>query len=149
MNLRGCAKAGVRKRCFVHLAGYEPVGADQSHRRFIREMARFKDTWNVQGSVSLPRYSPDQCVVSWTAHTWGPNWRVDTEFHNLLWDDVVTADMQMSDWRRIPLGVAAMMDFILSRTASKYLVAAWRYFLFFLYPLSAFTAIVSLAILLA
>jgi pimeloyl-ACP methyl ester carboxylesterase len=149
MNSRGCAEAGVRKRCFVHLAGYEPVGADQSYRRFIREMARFKDTWNVQGSVSLPRYSPDQCMVSWTVHTWGPNWRLDTEFHNLLWDDFVTADMQVSDWRRIPLGVAAMMDFILSGTASKYLVAAWRYFLFFLYPLGAFTAIVSLAILLA
>ena len=35
-------KALVRKRCFVQMTGYEPVGPEHQHRRFIREMARFQ-----------------------------------------------------------------------------------------------------------
>ena len=35
----------VRKRCFVQMRGYYPVGADNSHRRFIREIARFQKAW--------------------------------------------------------------------------------------------------------
>ena len=33
-------QALVRKRCFVQMIGYEPVGAEHQHRRFIREMKR-------------------------------------------------------------------------------------------------------------
>ena len=47
--------AFVRKRCFVQMTGYEPVGPEHQHRRFIREMARFQKTWNVQGKVSPPQ----------------------------------------------------------------------------------------------
>ena len=44
----------VRKRCFVQMTGYEPVGPEHQHRRFIREMARFQKAWTVQGKVSPP-----------------------------------------------------------------------------------------------
>ena len=45
----------VHKRCFVQLTGYEPVGAEHSHRRYIREMARFLKAWSLQGHVSPVR----------------------------------------------------------------------------------------------
>ena len=48
------SQALVRKRCFVQMTGYEPVGAEHQHRRFIREMARFHKTWNIRGEVSPP-----------------------------------------------------------------------------------------------
>ncbi len=86
-------KALVRKRCFVQMTGYEPVGAEHQHRRFIREMARFQKAWNVEGKVSPPSLSADGAVANWTIETWGPNWRVVTEFHHFRWDDFVAADM--------------------------------------------------------
>lgn len=49
----------VRKRCFVQMIGYEPVGVEHQHRRFIREMARFQKAWNVSGSVSPLSVSAD------------------------------------------------------------------------------------------
>jgi hypothetical protein len=127
-------KALVRKRCFVQMTGYEPVGPEHQHRRFIREMARFQKAWNVQGEVSQPRLSADGAVASWSVQTWGPNWRVATEFHWFRWDDFVAADMAMSDWWRFPLGIAALMEFVLTGTALRYFVVAWRYGAFFLYP---------------
>ena len=128
-------KALVRKRCFVQMTGYEPVGPEHQHRRFIREMARFQKAWNVQGSVSPPEMSADGAVASWTTEAWGPNWRVTTDFHWFRWDDFVSADMVKSDWWRFPLGIAALMEFILTGTVIKYFLVAWRYGGFFLYPL--------------
>lgn len=129
------AMAQVRKRCFVQMTGYEPVGPEHQHRRFVREMARFQTAWNVAGQVSPPELIADGAVARWTIETSGPNWRVTTEFHQFRWDDFIIADMAESDWRRFPLGLAAVMEFILTGTVIKYFVLAWRYGAFFLYPL--------------
>ena len=45
------------------------------------------------------------------------------------------ADGAQSDWLRFPLGVAALMEFILTGTVVKYFIVAWRYGGFFLSPL--------------
>ena len=129
-------KALVRKRCFVQMTGYEPVGPEHQHRRFIREMARFQKAWNVQGKVAPPNLAADGAVASWTVETFGPNWQVSTDFHWFRWDDFVAAEMARSDWWRFPLGIAALMEFILTRTVVRYFLVAWRYGGFFLYPLA-------------
>lgn len=128
--------ARVRKRCFVQMTGYEPVGPEHQHRRFIREMARFQKTWNVEGSVSPPLLADNGAVASWTIETWGPNWRVTTDFHQFRWDDFIIADAAESDWLRFPLGIAALMEFVLTGTVVRYFLVAWRYGGFFLYPLA-------------
>jgi hypothetical protein len=128
-------KARVNKRCFVQMTGYEPVGPEHQHRRFIREMARFQKAWSVQGKVSPPVLAADGAVVNWTIETFGPNWRVITDFHQFRWDDFVAADMAQSDWWRFPLGIAALMEFVLNGTVVRYFIVAWRYGGFFLYPL--------------
>ena len=125
----------VRTRCFVQMTGYEPVGAERQHYRFIREMARFKTAWAVEGQVSPPVLSADGVVANWQVTCSGPNWRVDTEFHWFRWDDFVRADAAESDWLRFPLGLAALMEFILTGTVVKYFIIAWRYGGFFLSPL--------------
>jgi hypothetical protein len=119
----------------VQMTGYEPVGAERQHHRFIREMARFQKAWNVQGEVAPPVLSADGAVASWSVACSGPNWQVTTDFHWFRWDDFVRSDAAESDWRRFPLGIAALMEFILTGTVVKYFIVAWRYGGFFLYPL--------------
>jgi hypothetical protein len=119
----------------MQMTGYEPVGAEHQHRRFIREMVRFQKAWSVKGEVSPPVISADGAVAGWTVACSGPNWRVDTDFHWFRWDDFVRADGAESDWLRFPLGVAALMEFILTGTVVKYFIVAWRYGGFFLSPL--------------
>ena len=125
----------VRKRCFVQLIGYEPVGVEHQHHRFIREMTRFRKAWNVQSEVSPLKLSADGAVARWTTDTRGPNWRVATDYYYFRWDDFVSTDMQESDWWRFPLGIAALFEFILTGTAGRYFVLAWRYGVFFVLPL--------------
>jgi hypothetical protein len=136
----------VRKRCFVQMIGYEPVGVEHQHRRFIREMKRFQKAWSVSGSVSPLSVSADGAVASWTVETSGPNWRVATDYYYFRWDDFVSADAQETDWWRFPLGAAALIEFILTGTAVKYFVVAWRYGCFFLSPLIYILGMIWLAI---
>jgi hypothetical protein len=141
------AQGLVRKRCFVQLFGYEPIGPDQRHHRFVREMARFQKTWNVESKVS-PLQGADGFVVNWTIETRAPNWRVATEFHQFRWDDMIAADMTVSAWRRIPLGIAALLEFVFTGTVFRYFAVAWRYGLFSLYPLVALGGMIGVSILL-
>src|ERR1700733_7503548 len=142
-------QALVRKRCFLQIIGYEPVGVEHQHRRFIREMARFQKAWNVQGTVSPATLSADNAVANWTVDTCGPNWRVITDYYYFRWDDFVDADMQESDWWRFPLGIAALFEFILTGTAVRYFVVAWRYGSFFILPLLYILGMIWLSIAVA
>jgi hypothetical protein len=139
-------EALVRKRCFVQMTGYEPVGPERQQHRFVREMARFHKAWNLRGEVSPPRLSANGAVNSWTVETYGPNWRVSTDYHIFRWDDFVTADMAKSDWWRFPLGIAALMEFVLTATVVRYFIVAWRYGVFFLFPLLYLVGMTWLAI---
>ena len=118
----------ISKRCFIQIYGYEPVGPDEQQRRFIREMARFQELWNVQGRASIPpNLSEDGLVAHWTIETKGPNWQVRTDFYCFCWDDIVAKDLTLSDWKRVPLGIATLLEFILSGTVFRYFSVAWRY----------------------
>src|SRR6185295_10221176 len=88
----------------------------------------------------------DHAIAQWRVETRGPNWSVETEYRSLYWGDVVEADFGRSEWVRIPRGIAAFADFIVSGTAWRYFAVNWRYGLFFAYPIVIFTSFVAAAI---
>lgn len=136
----------VTKRCVFFLGGYEPMAPERQHERFTREIARFQRTWNVTASVSDLSVSSDHAIALWRVETRGPNWSVETEYRALYWGDVVEADFGRSEWVRIPRGIAAFADFLVSGTAWRYFAVNWRYGLFFAYPIVIFTSFVAAAL---
>jgi hypothetical protein len=124
----------VKKRCFLCVGGYEPIAPSLWHQRFVRELDRFKKTWNVDAEASKPVVSDADGLASWRIETRGPNWRTETDFVLLRWDDFVSTDFARSNLERVPLGILALGDFIASGAAFRYLRSSVRYFLFFLYP---------------
>ena len=139
----------VRKRCVLHLGGYEPMPPERHHYRFERELRRFEKTWSVAAKVSQPALSGDGRVASWRVETNGPNWRVETDFRLLRWDDIVAADGARPEWSRLVQGIAALADFVVTGTAFRYFYMNWRYGLFFLYPIVLLSFIADAAILIA
>ena len=127
-------KALVRKRCFVQMTGYEPVGPEHQHRRFIREMARFQKAWNVAGTVSPPLIAGNGAVASWTRRDPGPEL---ARRHRLSPVPLGRLHHRRRGRERLvafSLGIAALMEFVLTGTVVKYFIVAWRYGGFFLYP---------------
>jgi len=136
----------VRKRGFLCIGGYEPIDAGWWYRRFERELKRFEATWNAQATMSPPVISEDSALAGWKIDTKGENWRTETEYRLLRWDDFVTADFARSDLDRVPKGIAALLDFVFSGAAIRYFIVSVRYGFFFLYPFVILAGIVAAAI---
>jgi hypothetical protein len=135
----------VKKRCFLCVGGYEPINADWWHQRFVREIERFEKTWNATTEVSEPVTSDKDGLANWKIDARGPNWRTETDFVLLRWDDFVIADFARSNVERVPRGILAFGDFIISGAAYRYLRSSVRYFLFFLYPLILLAGLIAIA----
>ncbi|MBV8112383.1 MAG: hypothetical protein JO012_21740, partial [Hyphomicrobiales bacterium] len=136
----------VKKRCFLCVSGYEPIDPHWSQQRFVRELERFEKTWNVEAVASAPIANDKDGLASWKIDTKGKNWRTETDFVLLRWDDFVIADFARSNLERVPRGILALGDFIVSGAAYRYLRTSFRYFLFFLYPFFLLAALIGIAV---
>jgi hypothetical protein len=139
----------VKKRCVFFLGGYEPIPPERQHERFIRELARFQQTWQVTSTISDLTLAEGGAIGSWRVETKGPNWAVDTEYRSLLWGDLVASDFGRSDWERVPCAIRGFADFIGSGAAFRYFAVNWRYGLFFLYPILILLGFVAIGLMLA
>ena len=135
----------VKKRCFLCVGGYEPIDPHWSHQRFVRELERFEKTWNVAAETSKPVASDKDGLAAWKIDARGPNWRTETDFVLLRWDDFVVADFARSNLERVPHGILALGDFIVSGAAYRYLRTSIRYFFFFLYPFVLLAGLIAIA----
>jgi hypothetical protein len=140
-NNRQNAKAGGRiiiaKRLVFHVGGYDPITPYASARkRFVRELARFERTWSVEASIGALQDPSHQ--ARWSVMTRGPNWCVESDYRLIRWDDVIEKFSGQPIWRRIPLGIIALIDFIWAGALRGYLRTNWHYGMFFLYPFVMF-----------
>lgn len=140
------AETIVKKRGFIFIGGYEPIDAEARYQRFIRELNRFKTTWSATAAVSPLVISEDGALASWNIDAKGPNWRTETEYQLLYWEDFVAADFKRSDLKRLPKGIATLADFIFSGTAWRYFRSSVRYGFFFLCPVLILAAMAAFAI---
>lgn len=133
----------VRRRCLIHVGGYDPMAPDAAHRRFSREIRRFESTWSAATTVGAAAIS--ERGADWAVTAEGPGWSVHADIHLLRWDDLMARAAREPAWRRLPRGVAAGLDFALGGALWGYLRRAWRYALFFLYPAALIVALGALA----
>jgi hypothetical protein len=123
----------IAKRVIFHIGGYDPfTPLDYAHSRFARELRRFERTWSATCSISGLTVSEDevQCRVT----TCGCNWRVETDYRLVRWDDIIRTLSHKPMWQRIIFGLRAFFDFTMAGALSGYLRTNWYYALFFLYP---------------
>ena len=134
----------IAKRLVFHIGGYDvSMPPDVMHRRFVRELRRFERTWSAKACASEPKLSDDQSA--WQVITTGPNWRVETDYRFVRWDDIIDSGTGRSMWRRLALGVLAFFDFVAAGALWGYLRTNWRYALFFLYPFVVLVALIAIA----
>jgi hypothetical protein len=134
----------VAKRLVFHLGGYDPITPYVvAQRRFVRELARFERTWSTKASMGALHESADQ--AKWSVIARGPNWQVESDYRLVRWDDVIEDFSGQTNWRRVPLGVIAFLDFIWSGALLGYLRTNWHYAVFFLYPFVMFGLFVAIA----
>ena len=125
----------VRHRHVYHIAGYDPIDAGAQYRRFVRQLDVFRRTWNVDASVSELEQDSDQSRAWWSVRACAPNWQVEAVHEALLWDDIVRGDFTRPLAVRLFEALRAYLDFIVTGTMFRYIVANQRYAIFFLFPI--------------
>jgi pimeloyl-ACP methyl ester carboxylesterase len=138
----------VRRRCVYHLTGYDPIGAAW-YRLFKRELATFARTWNVGSAVSDLTPGSENSNPRWTVTTEASNWRVQTVYEPLLWDDIVLADFARPMSERLGRSCGAFFDFMWSGAVLRYFRANWQYGIFFLFPYLSLVAFAAVALAIA
>jgi hypothetical protein len=134
----------ISKRLAFHIGGYDPyMPPEVSYRRFARELQRFEGTWSAKATLSSPAIAADE--VTWDITTIGPNWRVETRYCLVRWDDIIGSFARRPWWVRIVLGQLAGADFATSGALWGYFRTNWRYALFFIYPFAMFDAFAVIA----
>ena len=100
-------RSTIARRLVFHVGGYEPQPPGTAYRRFVREIRRFQTTWSVTGVVGEPEV--DANLARWRITTSGPDWRTETDYRVVRWDDIIDEGSRQSMWRRIPLGFVAVI----------------------------------------
>jgi hypothetical protein len=134
----------VAKRLVFHLGGYDATSPDALHRRFKRELRRFEATWETSADASALQVGSD--IAIWQVSSVGPNWQVETEFRLVRWDDIVAATDRLTVWHQIPLGLFALLDFVVGGALWGYLRQNWRYAGFFIYPVALLSVLATFAV---
>jgi hypothetical protein len=130
----------LHRRDVFHLPGYDPAPIAAVKRRFAREIQRFERTWSVKTSISGSAEEN-----AWQVSSSGPNWRTETLYKFVNWDDVIRDIGDRPMWLRIPEGIRAFADFAVN-ALPQYLGANWRYAGFFLYPFLMFVVLAAVAV---
>ncbi|MDR6873669.1 hypothetical protein J2Y55_004696 [Bosea sp. BE125] len=137
-------EARIFRRRIYHIGGYDHARPEVVHGRFVRELRRFERVWAASATASEPAIGED--LATWQVQTSGANWRVETEFCLVRWDDVIATMGAAPLWRRLPGGLLSFFDFILAGAFWGYLRASWRYAMFFLYPFLILAVLTLLAL---
>src|SRR5580700_5505224 len=130
----------VGRRHVYHLAGYDLADFGTQYRRFARELDTFKQTWNLDATLSDLERSNKQSRAWWTVRARGINWKVEAVQEVFAWDDIVRQDMAQPLPMRVLKSARAYLEFIATGTMFRYVVASPRYALFFLFPLVVLAA---------
>src|SRR5690606_2971434 len=127
LRMNGPPSGIVGKRHIVHIGGFDPVEPDRLDRRLAKGLAQFTALWRVEARATSPELSADGRVMRWQVAALGPNWRTDTTFTILRWDDLIAPYMDAPGWRKIRDGYAALAHFVLNGTIWRYFSANARY----------------------
>ncbi len=124
----------VRRRLVFYIEGYDPQGIAGYSRLFRREYSRFLTLWPLQGKLSEPVIERGGHIGHWTIETEGPNWRVETRYEFLNWDDLIKRDMARPLAARLMRVAACFAANLADGTIYRLFRASWRFGLFYLYP---------------
>ena len=121
----------IRRRHVFHIAGYDPADAERHFRRLARELETFKQTWNVDASVSA---AVDAALPTRIIQARGLGWEVETTCEFWAWDDIVGEMARTPMAARLSRAAVTFFDLFASGTVFRYLRANVRYALFSLFP---------------
>ncbi len=123
----------ARRHVFL-IIGYAPIPVETQHLWFKRSFEKFGKLWGASGRVSELIWNSEKTNARWTVETQGPNWRVETTYEPLNWDDIIHSDVSQPILSQVTGTASVFFEYLWTGTLWRYFRARWTYGLFFLLP---------------
>ncbi len=124
----------IARRAVFYIGGYDPKSAGAFFARLDRETTRFSGLWGVNAGAK-GKISETQHLARRAYHAKGVGWSCETDFNFVALDDIVLTDFARPVHKRLGRYMVTASDYVLTGTAFAFFRHAWRFALYFLYPL--------------
>lgn len=144
----GPDRGRVSRRHVLYAPGYDPQAKTRARALFIRELGRYARRFGIIKRMSPARDLPDAPVMRWTVATSRDDWRVETTYDVLLWDDIVQSDFARPKARFAADAASVAAWSLMTGVAARLFrmkplfggVFAYPYMMLILLPISAVAA---------
>lgn len=123
----------IARRHVFHIGGYDPISPETQLARFRRSLSSFEKVWGVSAHVTDIAESTT-VSSSWRAEASGPNWKTETGYEMLRWDDLILQDHKRGMLSRLGASLVTLGDWIITGTLLRFFASSWKYAGFFLFP---------------
>ncbi|HET7848793.1 MAG TPA: hypothetical protein VFL51_07005 [Pseudolabrys sp.] len=137
----------IRRRLVIYVQGYDPRGLPEYYRMFRRNYRRSCELYGLSGNVTPAVNDPDRFITDWSIATQGDDWRVDTAYKFLRWQDIIRRDFGRPTWWKVLHMYRTYGASLLSGVTPRIMRAHWRFGLFVLYPMVLMTIFILVAAL--
>lgn len=129
----------IKKRIIFYVGGYDPQSPSVFFRHLDRQLSCFEGVWS--SSVAKGDIESIGDYISrrrFTSRHDGCDESTITDFYFLASDDIVSGDYHRHFLVRLFHYLWSVMNYFISGTFFSYMHVAWRYSVYFLYPLFVF-----------
>lgn len=124
----------VKKRLVFYCHGYDPDADTRYRRLFVTAFSQLSRRFGVSRDIG-PAVRDDAIpAVRWAVAAGTPEWRTETAYEVLRWDDLVKRDFARSWLKRIPLLAGAIGEALRSAVVQQLFRVNWRFAAFVIYP---------------
>ncbi|MGE5536563.1 MAG: hypothetical protein ACM3W7_13720 [Acidobacteriota bacterium] len=137
----------VHRRLVIYVQGYDPRGLPEYYRMFRRNYRRSCELYGLRGEIGPAVNDPDRLIAEWSIVTQRDDWRVETTYKFLRWQDIIRRDFERATWWKILHMYRTYGGSLLSGVTPRIMRAHWRFGLFVLYPMVLMTIFMLIAAL--
>lgn len=101
---------------------------------FRTEYRNFCKLYQLDGQIGKRSNPPDRFSMSWPVVTQGEQWRVETTYEFLRWEDIIHRDFEQPSWRPTLIALRTFGLMLIDGCFVQIFRAHWRFGLFLAYP---------------
>jgi pimeloyl-ACP methyl ester carboxylesterase len=131
----------VKQRLVFYCHGYDPEADTRYRRLFVTAFSQLARRFGVERKIGPVEADLEIPSARWRVTAGTSDWRTETIYEVLRWDDLVRRDFARSWVGRLPLLMAAMAEALRSAMMQRLFRLNWQFALFVIYPWAALFAV--------
>ena len=136
----------IKRRLVLYCPGYDAIADRRYYRLMVAQFALLAAQFGIEREIGPVEADEGVPSVRWSVAAGSAEWRTETSYEVLRWDDLIRRDLSRS-WRmRGPLFLAMIIASWRDRFMTRLFRMDWHFAALLIYPLVALLGVLSAAI---